>query len=527
MLPIRQILVLPFLAIAVSAQDADGDGLSDFHEVHKYRTDPNNADSDGDGLPDGNWLERREYQYFVRSVVQVMRPVTPEYLNDDYQDARVLDETDSYVELEVIHYPFNSVADAIKGNANWREDVAANADLAPWLAPGPTSDWTPELRETMLADLAAEVGIDIRASEIADAPSLDDRSVAETVSRWLMNRSEFHNGFTAFVTEFDEDGQPFVTDELRGNRDVEDFEAEWRRELSAAGMYAAREHGSCSSSSIYLSGCLRAIGLPTRTILCIPVVDAGDEREVDLVRHGIRHPAVRRTLLGALDGLRNSWASHTFNEVWIDGRWRRLNYSKLGQNIYDREMFGLMTHVATFRDWAEARMPETIGARQKGARQRDVFGGNNPYSTVALRDGFGPHCTLERPEHVVIETKVDRLWWSDDETLPEFIRAGMAPKGRFGLVAKVSTPQGDEALRAMLSDSDRRVYLNADDHRLGVGFDPGCAWFSGNGEAWFHIGFGRGDIQRLRKDTTYRIQVRNDSKDYAWKIAQACAEIRR
>ena len=40
--------------------DRDGDGLSDFHEVHKYNTDPDNKDSDGDGVTDGDWRERRE-----------------------------------------------------------------------------------------------------------------------------------------------------------------------------------------------------------------------------------------------------------------------------------------------------------------------------------------------------------------------------------------------------------------------------------------------------------------------------------
>lgn len=523
----RIALTISICAPALFAQDRDGDGLSDFHEVHKYRTDPKNADSDGDGTPDGDWLERREYQYYVRSIVQVMRPVTPEYLNDDYQDARVLDETDEYVELEVIHYPFNTVARAIGSNPDWRKEVERNKTLTPWLAPGPTSDWDPALRDRIVADFAKEASIDERSTQVTNLTSLDDRTLAEVASRWLMERSVFHNGFTAFVTAFDDAGEPFVVDEFRGDRSLEEFEAEWKRELSAAGMYAAKEHGSCSSSAIYLSGCLRAVGLPTRTILCIPIVDAGDEREMEMVQQGIGHPAVRRTLLGALGELRNSWASHTFNEVWVDGRWRRLNYSKLGQNIYDREMFGLMTHVATFRDWADARMPDTIGKRQKGSRSRDAFGGNNPYSTIALRDGWGPHCTLERPAHVVIETRVDRIWWSDDESLPEFVRAGMAPKGRFGLVAKVSSAQGDDALRAMLGDSDRRVYLHAKDHRLGVGFDPGCAWFSGNGEAWFHIGFGPADRQKLMDDTAYRVEVRNDSLDYRWTLAEDCASIER
>src|SRR5262249_42296608 len=33
--------------------DSDGDGLTDFGEVHVYGTEPNNPDTDGDGLTDG------------------------------------------------------------------------------------------------------------------------------------------------------------------------------------------------------------------------------------------------------------------------------------------------------------------------------------------------------------------------------------------------------------------------------------------------------------------------------------------
>ena len=37
----------------MKTQDTDGDGLSDWDEIHLYHTNPNLADTDGDGYPDG------------------------------------------------------------------------------------------------------------------------------------------------------------------------------------------------------------------------------------------------------------------------------------------------------------------------------------------------------------------------------------------------------------------------------------------------------------------------------------------
>src|SRR6266498_3237742 len=85
--------------------DSDGDGLPDFHEVHKYRTDPNKKDTASKGVSDGDWQQRREFTYSVRAVLRVMPPYNLKALNDDYQDVRVRKETKEFVELEVVAYP--------------------------------------------------------------------------------------------------------------------------------------------------------------------------------------------------------------------------------------------------------------------------------------------------------------------------------------------------------------------------------------------------------------------------------------
>ncbi len=156
--------------------DPDSDGLPDFHEVHKYRTDPNQKDTVGQGVSDGDWQQRREFSYSVRAVIQVMPPYSLQAFNDDYQDVRVLKETKEYVEFEVVVYPLNTNAEAIKGNPNWEKDYTG---MKEYLAPGITTNWDEQMREDLVGELAKE-GI--------DPDQLTDKEVVEQVSRWLLPR---------------------------------------------------------------------------------------------------------------------------------------------------------------------------------------------------------------------------------------------------------------------------------------------------------------------------------------------------
>src|SRR5262249_53511856 len=89
-LPARGDITLNNLAVADA--DSEGDGLSDFQEIHKYGTDPHKKPTAGTGASDGNWEERRQFTYSIRTIVRVLRPVNIATLNDDYQDVRVLRE---------------------------------------------------------------------------------------------------------------------------------------------------------------------------------------------------------------------------------------------------------------------------------------------------------------------------------------------------------------------------------------------------------------------------------------------------
>jgi len=297
------------------------------------------------------------------------------------------------------------------------------------------------------------------------------------------------------------------------------LDEQWETKISARGMYEKGTRGSCTSSAIYISGCMRAVGIPTRTILCIPLVDANDEREVALVESRLQHNKVRRIVANNAKKLKGSWASHTFNEVWVDGRWRRLNYSDLGQNILDNNYLGLMTHVATFHDWADANMPDTVGRRATLRTQKELFGGPNPYSTVSLSDQFGAHCKLKNPSGELASLSVRELIWTDDEVLPDNIIEYMENSGRFGLMARVGGFDGKQELIGFLGRADLRIWLNASGHQtLGIGFIEGCFWLQEDGTALVYVPFGSDDRRDLVEGVTYHATAGNDAIQFKWEL---------
>jgi hypothetical protein len=390
--------------------DTDGDGLSDFHEVHKYRTDPSKKDSAGAGVPDGDWQQRREFTYSVRAIVRVMPPYNLKALNDDYQDARVRKETRQFVELEAVLYPINTNAEAIKGNPNWKKDYAG---MKEYLAPGVTTNWDDDMRKELLRELATD-GI--------EPDKLTDREVVEQVSRWLFNRSRFRNMFCTFYVGFP-DGKPEILPGLEKRFQQDKGDPKWTvqeqfdHELLGKQMFARKTYGTCTSTAVYQTTVLRALGIPTRMILCIPLADASDLAQVEMAARGLTHHQVRRdACLGALSG-GSSFTSHTFCEVFVGGRWRRLNYTKLGQNILERNYLGLMVHVHTFNDLSEANLAATWGMRY-AIRQRDeVFPYSNPYRLMEVSDHFGNHARVPNPpadkEHR--QVTIGKIYWADSK----------------------------------------------------------------------------------------------------------------
>jgi Transglutaminase-like superfamily len=410
------------LLLATSAwagePDTDGDGLPDFQELHKYHTDPMRFSTAEDGVSDGGWERRREFTYSVRSVIKVMEPVRIDCLNDDYQDARVVSRGKGFLELEVVHYPLNTVGDSVAANPNWKID---NVGFEENLRPGVTTNWDEAMRRDLIAALKAD-GI--------DPDRLDDKEVVTRVAAWLMKRSTFTNMFGTHYIHFPS-GKAAVYPGLEAKFASDKGDPSWtteeqfERELFGRSMFAKRSHGTCTSTAVYLTTALRALGIPTRMVLALPLVDGTDPGQVAKVRNNLHHHRVRRTVLLGVSAAAG-YANHTFNEVLVGGRWVRLNYSKLGQNALDAQLMGLLTHVNTFNDLSEVPLAATWGKRYALGERDGVFRHSNPYRAEEVSDHFGKYAQIDNPETPEHRTlTISRAYRPDSPECPAFIKRSL------------------------------------------------------------------------------------------------------
>lgn len=516
------LLLRPLLACLLAGgpadPDRDGDGLSDFAELHKHLTDPAKKDSDGDGKPDGDWDERREYAYTVRSVMRLLPPCSEEALTDDQQDGRVVRTTKEFVEIEVVHYPLNTAGAAIEGDAGWRRKVAARSDLKPFLQPGPCANFDAAMAASLVSELA-ERGV--------VAAKADDKTLAEACARWLLDATDYHDGFTTFCIDVSGKKprvQPGLEKRIASElaRTGKTLEEECARELFAKSMFEQRVRGSCTSSAILWCGSLRALGLPTRVVLAVPLVDASDPEELRWLAK-LQHHGVRKTVTKALVPLGNSWSSHTMVEVFVGGRWRLLNYGKLGQPSLDAGYFGLMTHVATLRDWSDGEAQKTIGLRQCGEQRAadDPFGHANPYSCVELSDQFGPHAKVANPEaaeHRAL-TITKAYWWSSPERRVQMKLDEPATAGHFLVrVAERFPDAGNEQYTPFYGAIDRDFTLRADG-RDDVVAQADRGWWLESDGAHFYVRIQPDEIPKMAVGVPYRLVARNGREGWSWKVA--------
>ena len=72
---------------------------------------------------------------------------------------------------------------------------------------------------------------------------------------------------------------------------------------------------------MYLATILRALGIPTRIVICIPPFDPNDDAQAAMFYDHIHENEVRETIRAALAGT-SGFQDHMFNEVYVGETYR-------------------------------------------------------------------------------------------------------------------------------------------------------------------------------------------------------------
>lgn len=465
----------------------------------------------------------KEDSYTITSVIQVVDPVRPADMNDDFQDVRVVSQDTDSTTVEVTYYPLHRPL--IGENPNWRRD---DAGMTEYLKPGPAENWN----EAMQRDLLAE----LHAANI-DPDKLTDRELVRQVSRWAMKRAHSTNAFAIWCVYFP-DGEPAVYPALRPAFDHEKPDGTWSdakmfdQEILGRSMFYNKVHGACTSSAVYLSTIFRALGIPTRIVVCIPPFDPNDERQARDFYPGIHHNSVRETVRAALDGA-HGFIDHMFNEVYIDHHWVRLNYSNLGQPILDAHYFGLLTHIYTCAELSDAPLAATWGMRFFNyPAGQPKLSSSNPYRLISVTDHFGANAHVDNPPAPLAELQtvtIVGLYPADSPTLPGWVDRNSLQRsnvdfliairewvaGTYNQMRAFDKRAGHNFVLTAPSHAEIRVQLS--DLRLSTG--------DGSFQA-FGARFVADDRAKLERGVSYSIRPFNESDTYRWQVAVDLAPLR-
>lgn len=293
-------------------KDTDGDGISDYWETAKYKTDPLKQDSDGDGIPDSDWEERREYTYSIRAVVDLRPPFNVEHMNDFYQDARIVAESlgDDVTRVEVILYP---EAEMVINPSTYKPVKDKYTE------PTYSKNYSLKMQKAVLGKAKS------KKTDYEVVRSIMSGIQTPPLKLPLLPAYEYVELDKDLKCDSDLPVQFKLYKDEDGNIKERDFpkSSKYSREdilnktFFANEMFFGKTVGACSSEAALRGAMMRAAGICEKTIFTIPLVyyfegEAIDLKISDKYRHGFEN------VNGVL-------ADHVFNEVLIGNQWVRID----------------------------------------------------------------------------------------------------------------------------------------------------------------------------------------------------------
>ena len=336
--------------------DVDSDGLTNYEETVKYKTNPYHADSDGDGIPDGEWNERREYTYTVGVAMKIRKPFDIETMNDLYQDVRIISGPDKtgYTYIEAIIYP----------------ETRVNFSPSPY----PLKELPPELQAYTQPGIATNYDPSMQAEVLNIVTGAKtDVEVVERVLQWVETETTYYLDYSIPVVYYTylADGNVQVRN-YNGSLPVEEL---LRTHYFAESMFRERTHGTCTSIATLKCAMLKAAGIPCRVIQTLFPISYHEDQTVPYVNNLKRDwHSVWHCVWEQRSGQSPGWYNHAFIEVYLGGRWIRADRTL---NIRHEDPLCLSLKILSVSDWSEVDFSETYPTD---------WIHNRPYYTLSIED---------------------------------------------------------------------------------------------------------------------------------------------
>lgn len=320
--------------------DSDKDGLSDYDEIFKYKTNPNSRDSDNDGVDDSDWNERREYTYSISFKTKIFNIYDEKDMSTGFQDYKIINKTDRYTEFEIITYPENTYYSHLYRNSHWKSDYES---MQQYLEPSTLCNWDEQMKKDLIAQLKKD-GIDIE--------KLSDVDLVRQVVQWIekSNRRLYTNGWDIFLEtangKVKETTDKKIIKKIQKAFPTESFEEIRDSMVLGKEMYYNKTIGECLSSSTYYATIFRALGIPTRVVAMIPMGNYNDLPKLDHIQSNEYKEKVYKNF--NYDG----WANHYHTQVFIGNIWVDVEYARVGNNFGTDRYLGYITfnNVVDFSD---------------------------------------------------------------------------------------------------------------------------------------------------------------------------------
>lgn len=357
--------------------DTDADGLTDYEEYCKYRTDPTLADSDGDGIPDGDWNERREYTYSIRAVLELKPPWNLEAMNDLFQDARLMERAVGnrvYSKVEVIVYPY------------------ASPILLPTLYPYQlTSEaFRKYTQPTIDLNYSAEMQAEIQDILFGTIHTLD---VLVKLQHEIGKMKLVIPLYAPFIYTRKQEEKVIIDQTFFKSIDIEVSNEQIEEALTlnyfGDSMFKQKRYGACISRARLFASMLRAAGIPARVSMSVPMLYyyKGTGEWKHLMKN-LSNEAVAGGYAYLPPSAPNEVkiVGHSQVEVYLNNHWIRLGYQinegplfagtdKIFIKIVDAQDFAEVDFTKTwsFVKWVKERPYRTVELSDQEAKYESLF----------------------------------------------------------------------------------------------------------------------------------------------------------